>query len=296
MRYLTPDKLPRSPQGQAAAAGSAFDARVKTELSHALFGSTNSKAFDFVTLFEAQVEPDFREWALEMQNYAFATYKLAGRYDDLLSHMQQSTVDPRFEFDLEATIEGVPLLGKPDCWFQVGDLQFCLDWKCRGFASVHAQSPTKQFKLCRDGYRVGKPSRTHGKPHPQYMPLMHKGFELHAGYLEFQEENYAAQLSMYSWLLGSPVGSEDLVCLIDELCCSPVPGGMPLVRVAEIVSRVGAEFQRKLLDDYKTLWNAIQTDTVVDAETFEELSQVARNLATEEDPFFLSVANPGFSW
>jgi hypothetical protein len=296
MRYLTPDKLPYSPQGKAAAAGSAFDARVKTELSHTLFGKSHSKAFNFIELFESQVEEEFREWAMEIQSYAYAAYKVTGRYDELRDLMLKATTEPRFEVELRGEIEGVPLLGKPDTYFMIGDLHFILDWKCRGFASVHAQSPTKHFKLCRDGYSIGKASRTHGKCHPQYMPMMHKGFEIHAGYLEYQDEAYAAQTTMYGWLLGVPVGSEDAICMIDELCCTPIEGGMPLVRVAELCSRVGTEFQRNLLGQYKALWHAIQTDTVVTPEKFEELCITAKSLATEEDDFFLSMANPTRCW
>lgn len=288
LKYLTPDRTPREPQGEAQTAGSAVDARIKVELTVALFGKNDPRTFDFTELFESQVEPHVRDYGMEAQAYLFDCYTRCGRYGELLAQLEKSDTDPQFEASLEAEVDGVQLLGKPDAFWTHGDLRCILDFKVRGFASKYAQSPTKQFRMCRDSWVEGKPSRAHGKPHPGYMPIDHKGFEIHAGYLETMNPIYAAQTIAYAWLLGAEVGSEDTICYIDEFCCKPIEGSKPNVRIAELVARVSKKFQLELIQDYKNLWTAIETDTVVDDETFESLAMVAKQLYSEpEDSIFL---------
>jgi hypothetical protein len=285
VRYIAPVKAANFPQVQAMAIGSAFDARVKTALSHALFGT----GFVFEEIFESQVEEQNRDWALEESKYVFAAYKTAGAYDELLAELQKSNIPPRFEFSIEGVVGGVPMLGKPDCHFRLGEIDVILDWKVRGYCSKYAQSPTKHYRIVRDGHKL-KASRNSGEPHPGYMPIDLQGVEIHAGYLEYANPTYADQTTMYGWLLGLEVGSENVVCRIDELCCKPCEP-RPLIRVANLVARVSKDYQLGLLNRYQTLWDNVQTglffdlDPVKNAERVETLSLFSANLVNEDDWF-----------
>ena len=76
-------------------------------LAHALFGNAASAQFEFAAIFESQVEPQNRDFALTAGKRVFKAYKLCGAYDDLLRQLQQSVEPPRFEFKVDGLIEGV---------------------------------------------------------------------------------------------------------------------------------------------------------------------------------------------
>ena len=71
IRYLADHAAPRLPQEQPAAVGSAFDAYTKSMLAHALFGKAMSAQFEFGTIFESQVEPHNRDFALDAGKRVF---------------------------------------------------------------------------------------------------------------------------------------------------------------------------------------------------------------------------------
>lgn len=133
IRYLADHAAPCLPQEQPAAVGSAFDAYTKSMLAYALFGKAMSAQFEFGTIFESQVEPQNRDFALTAGKRVFKAYKLAGAYDDLLKLLQQSIEPPRFEFKVDGLILGVPFTGKPDCRFVLdlgsGRISCVFDWK-----------------------------------------------------------------------------------------------------------------------------------------------------------------------
>ena len=104
-----------------------------------------SAQFEFGTIFESQVEPQNRDFALTAGKRVFKAYKLCGAYDDLLDLLRKSIEQPRFEFKVDGLIEGVPFTGKPDCRFVLdrgqGRISCVYDWKVRGLLlQVRSQS------------------------------------------------------------------------------------------------------------------------------------------------------------
>jgi hypothetical protein len=130
-----------------------------------------SPQFEFPAIFESQVEPHNRDFALKAGKHVFKAYKLCGAYDDLLKQLQQSVEPPRFEFKVDGLIEGVPFTGKPNCRFVLdlgqGRIPCIYDWKVRGYCSKHGASPSKGYAVCLDGF-IGKASRSQGKEHAMY--------------------------------------------------------------------------------------------------------------------------------
>ena len=164
-----------------------------------------SAQFEFAAIFESQVEPQNRDFALTAGKRVFKAYKLCGAYDDLLKQLQQSVEPPRFEFKVDGLILGVPFTGKPDCRFVLdlgqGRIPCIYDWKVRGYCSKYGASPSKGYATCLDGF-VGKASRSQGKEHAMYKAMDFRGLTINSGYMEFCNDEYADQLCLYGWLLG----------------------------------------------------------------------------------------------
>jgi len=267
MEKLADVRAPREPQGMAAAVGSGFDAKVKAELGEALFGKGWNPAFEFEPLFEKQVDTQHRDWAMGASLFAFDRYVESGAYADLLVVLEKAQSPPEFEFTAEATVHGVPLLGKPDCRF-IHEAGFCviLDWKVMGFASKSGTSPTKYYQLCRDGYTAVKQSRSHGCAHKGYVPLDYQGFEINAASMEEAKSMYADQISIYAWVSGGEVG-DDVVAAIDELVCRPGDTA-PLIRVSNLRARISMVYQYALLHRIMACWEAIDSGHI-----FSDLSR-----------------------
>jgi len=250
------------------AIGSAFDAYVKAALHEACFGRATDPQFEFNAIFTEQVEEHNRDWALKAGAYAFECYKKSGSYAELLTDLQQSESAPQFEFKIEAEIQGVPLLGKPDCQFthKLG-ARIVLDWKVNGFCSRHSTSPYKGYRMVRDGWgpEDGKPSRGANKAHKMYTPMKHHGVEIGSHYLEETCEDWADQLSSYSWMLGSSVGDEDTIVRIDQLVCKPEPQSFPWVRVANHCCRLSAVWQQSLVQRLLNCWATVQSGYIFDS-------------------------------
>ena len=263
---------PREPQEKPAAAGSAFDAYVKSFLHRALFGDSNPQ-FEFQTLFEAQVEPQNRDWAIPVGQYIFHCYKLSGFYDELLDMLKQSKEPPRFEFEVQATLNGVPFLGKPDaCWVTPRDVHVIHDFKVSGFASKYTTSPCKGYRICRDGF-VGKQSRGAGKEHREYLGLQYRDIEINTSYMEASNDSWADQLSLYGWALGEKIGDENVVLSIHQIVAKPVEYEFPQLRVAEYHGRVAAGHQHALAARLKRCWDALQSGHI-----FADLSREESDL------------------
>src|SRR5690606_5730332 len=64
LKYCAETRPPRAPQERPASVGSAFDAFVKAAFHEALFGKGHDPIYEFEALFETQVEPHNRDWAL----------------------------------------------------------------------------------------------------------------------------------------------------------------------------------------------------------------------------------------
>lgn len=288
LERLADVRLTREKQGPPAAIGSAFDARVKNRLAADL--QIVDDSLEFELLFELQVEQQNRDLAREDSKLAFDAYVNSGAYASLLAELSRSETTPQFESEVSGVIDGVPLLGKPDCRYTLNGTVVILDWKVRSFYSKSGASPTQGFRLCRDGF-TDKPTRSHGTTHKKYQPTVVCGMTIHSGSLHEFSGAYADQLSIYSWVLGEPIGS-DFIAAIDELVCSPGPR----IRVAELRSRVSEEHQRSLLERIKICWETLTSGHIFRDLTPEKslekqrmLDETAKNLCgTDEDDVYMA--------
>src|SRR5689334_20567317 len=107
-RYLSDIKPDKFPQDRAMASGSAFDAYVKSHLHDVIYGKNHkdSNKYQLKEIFEAQVEPQNRDWAWPVGAYLFACYKESGALADLLMDLSQASDDPRFEIEVKGVITG----------------------------------------------------------------------------------------------------------------------------------------------------------------------------------------------
>jgi hypothetical protein len=270
IKHLAETRAPRIAQEVYMSVGAGFDAYAKSALHERLFGKGADPQFDFTAIFENQVEPHNRDFALDAGKYIFDCYVLTGAFAELLAMLQKSKEPPRFEFEVRSEIKGVPIVGKPDCRFihECG-VHVILDWKVKGFCSKYGASPSKNYRLCRDGYGPPfKASKSHNTAHKDYVPYDHHGFEINQLYMESGNEEYADQLCMYGWLLGERIGDEEVVCCIDEIVSKYMPEGRPLLRIAQQRARVSNAHQMKVLSRMVECWDAITTGWI-----FRDLSR-----------------------
>lgn len=319
LRHLAEHRAAKLPQERFMSIGSAFDAYVKSSLHAALFGRGADPVFEFETIFTSQVEPPNRDWAREEGGYVFQCYSHTGSYGELLVMLERAKEPPRFEFAVEGVIGGeVPFVGKPDCRFvhECG-VHVILDWKVRGYCSQCATSPTKNYKLCRDGYDAiqlgvdatkqeprGKQSRSHNTVHPGYLPCDHRGFEVNRVGMEQADREYADQLAIYGWLLGEQIGDENVAAAIDEIVARPIGDRRPLLRVANHRARVSRAHQQELFARIKACWGAITSGHVFGElprqqsdERCQMLEEVALGLQSDGSPrdnWFNEVVRPRF--
>lgn len=270
IKHLAETRAQRIPQENYMSVGAGFDAYAKSALHERLFGKGADPQFEFQSIFEKQVEAQNRDFALDAGRYIFDCYVMTGAFDELLALLQKSKEPPRFEFEVKGTINGVPIVGKPDCRFvhECG-AHVILDWKVKGFCSKYGASPSKNYRLCRDAYGPPhKPSKSHNTAHKGYIPFNHHGFEINQSYLEEANEEYADQICMYGWLLGEEVGDEQVVCCIDEIVSKFMPEGRPLLRVAHQRARVSNAHQTMVINRATECWEAINSGWV-----FRDLSR-----------------------
>lgn len=273
LRYLAEDRPPRFPQTKPMSVGSAFDAYIKSHLQQALFGKS-----DFKALFEAQVEPQNREWAIEAGEYCFHCYKTSGAIADLMLQLINSPTDPRFEFTTRGIVNtgldpngiignvgDVVLLGKPDAAFVTKDgAHVILDWKVNGFCSKYNISPMPGYVMIRDGWTSERAQRSKGSNthHKTCWPTVERGIRMNVTTpLNKVAEDWAIQLSIYSWLSGEEVGSK-FICAIDQLCCKPDRMDEPLIRVAQHRNYIDTDFQLRLYDEISQIWEIVHSDHI----------------------------------
>lgn len=266
MRYLADDRPPRMLQTQPMSIGSAFDAYVKNFIHEALFGKGNDPRYALDAIFEAQVEPHHRDWARQHGAYVFSQYQQAGCLADLMLDLRRAQGEPRFEFDLkgavhgyregiESTISNVTFMGKPDAHFINHEgTTVILDFKVNGYCSTKAQSPMAGYINLRSA------GRSAAGAHKDCQPMMHNGMMINiARYLEESSKDWARQLSIYAWLTGCAVGSDFLVG-IDQLSCSPNPGGLPSIRIAQHRTRCSNAFQWKTFNRAAEIWEVVHSE------------------------------------
>lgn len=302
LQYLAENRPPRDPQNQPMSIGSSFDAYVKSYFHERLFGKNHAESnrFEFNTIFEAQVEEQNRDWARMHGKYAFEQYRSSGALLNLLTELQSSQTDPRFEFDVRGAVNGyrdglqtqlgeVVLLGKPDAAFTNRDgNHIILDFKVNGYCSNFPISPMPGFVNLRDSN--GKNSG----PHKNCSPYELGSLTINIGtFLEHHKEDWARQLSIYSWLVGEPIGS-DFVCAIDQLVCKPQHGGVPSIRVAEHRLRVGANFQQKVFNRACEIWEIVHSDHIFRDMTKEDSQDRCSLLDLRAESMYGPNADPDF--
>lgn len=319
IRNLSDLRAPRMPQERFAAVGSAFDAYAKSELYDRLFGKLDP-AFEFATLFPAQVEEQNRDWGLVHGKFIFDRYVHSGSFDELLAKLQQSIEPPVFESKVDGLVGGVPFTGKPDLRWVMKlaeePLRIVLDWKVKGYCSKYSTSPSKGYALCRDGYDAvklgvgktkaapdGKQSRSHGTSHALYLPINHRGLEISAGWMESCNSEYADQISIYGWLLGEQPGDENVVVWIDEIVADG-KDNPKLLRVANHRARVRRDYQMELVSRIKSAWHCITTghiftevskdESVHRCQMLEKMVEGLQSSGTPEDEWFNEVVRKGY--
>lgn len=280
LSYLCENRPPKIPQTPPMSVGSAFDSYCKSELYWRAFARRDEK-YTFDYLFNRSVEPHNRDFAVEAGKYIFDCYQYSGAFAALDALLQASDRPPQFEFEIEGQVDGVPILGKPDCrFFHKCGVHVIFDWKVNGFCSKYATSPCKYYSLVADGWgpERAKPSRGAGNPHPEYRPVDHRGVLIHEGFLEESNKEWADQLSTYAWMLGEPIGSEDVVMAVHQIVAKPVTGQPPLLRTAAFASRVSGQWQRTLVERYKKAWTAIQSGLIFEGLSLDECKERAELL------------------
>ncbi len=282
-RYLSDTRIPRFPQTQPMAAGSAFDAYVKSYLHNSLFGKGHDVRYELGTIFQEQVEEHNRDWAWEHGRLIFEEYKKSNCLADLMLELSHAVGKPRFEFTVKDDINGIPLLGKPDVFFINNfGARVVYDWKVNGYCSPRTKSPMKGFVKLRT------------KLQSEYYPSVHKNCQLKlvngilintAMCLEDGDKGWADQLAIYSWLLGEEIGSEEILFGIDQVC-----GPADKMRFATHRLRISPEYQFNLFELIKQIWNVIDSGWIFRNMTEEQskarcelLDQRGKVMAGEED-------------
>ena len=303
LTYCAEPRPPRDEQSLPASVGSSFDAFVKGNLQHLVFGENTVEE-----LFESQVEPHNRDFAYDAGKYVFSHYKTCGAYQDLVDLLEGADEEPQFEFDADVVIDDIHIAGKPDCRFvHRGGAHVILDWKVNGFCGKAGSSPSKGYALCRDGYGWAKPSRSHGKSHKLYTPEEHMGIVINKYFMEEVSIDWADQLSMYAWMMGEPIGSQEMILCIDQIVAKPktskgLEDGYPLLRIANHKSRVSEVYQHNLHNRLVSMWKALQVGHIFDELDYEdnvkhcnELNVRANSMVSDgssEGDFFAMCARP----
>lgn len=303
IRYLS-DNQSISAQTEPMSVGSAFDAMVKSRL-HADFIPEPDPEYTLEYLFNTQVEEDCRAFAFEAGAWCLDRYMAVGAYDDLCAEIKNSKTLPRFEFSLRDEINGIPLQGKPDLEFNL-DVPFIHDWKVNGYCGKNPTSPRSRYAMCRDTWNLEgedwsecklAPTRGGNRPHSKYRPMNFGGTVIGSHWMEDVDKKWADQVTIYAWMIGLPIGSEDWIASIDQLACKPYWDNRPLIRIAQHRCRVSAFWQFELLNRLQRCWETLQSGHIFTELTREESDarcEVLDMQIRDDDEFWGLVDQKGF--
>jgi hypothetical protein len=299
LSYIIDERPPKIPQTQPMSVGSAFDAFVKSYMYKEIFGKVDEK-FGFQKLFESQVEPQNRDWAIKAGAHVFACYKKSGACADLLLEMGRSTEEPVFELRLEATLDKdghvVPVLGYPDLRYTTRTGMWVIrDWKVNGYCGKSATSPKKGFVIIRDGWdpALGA-SRGAGRPHKQAVLEVIDGIRLNTAINLHQiNPTWGDQLCMYGWMLGCEIG-ERFVTGIEQCVAKPNGTDYPELRFARFQSLADEKEQHNLWNRLVHCWISASTGYIFNgiAGSREESDQRCKEL----DEFYAKSEDPNEAW
>jgi hypothetical protein len=285
--YLADNRAPRIAQTPPMSIGSAFDAFVKSSMHFSIFGNYGKdNQFKEDAIFASQVESQNRDKSFVAGKFLFEKYKECGALRDILTEIARGIGEPRFEIALEGTVGvsgthgGVPIMCKPDLMFRnVEGMVVIFDWKVNGYYSKSRVSPMAGYIKCRDAY--GERTRSHNTCHKDAFLQMYKGTVINvASFLEQHDEDWATQLSTYSWMFGERIGSET-IAWIDQLVCSPSGGEYPNLRIATHKSRVSHDFQFKAIKQYQDAWDRIQEGYIFTDLTREDSDKMCAALENQ---------------
>jgi len=291
-RYLSPVKTKRPPQQDFMSMGSAFDAFVKSAISIDIFGkdSTEGGQFDREKLFESQVEPHNRDIVWDRAMDLWNQYVHSGAYGSLLGDIARSPEAPQMEFTAKGEIHGVPLLGKPDLrYLTPSHVKVIGDWKVNGSMSKTGASPVQGYRMCWDTYESNTnrkafvARRTKADPpdkvYKDYTPFDLKGTTINKWNMEDYSVDWADQLSIYSWLLGESVGSEDYIIRMEQIACRPVKHQpLPRAKFATHMCRIGKPYQEAVLARVKMCWATIESGHIFTDVSRERSDEICEQL------------------
>ena len=294
-RYLSPVKVQRPPQEDYMSMGSAFDAFVKSQISIDIFGhnSTEGGQFDREKLFESQVEPHNRDIVWPRAMDLWDQYLHSGAYGSLLGDIAKSPIAPEMEFTARGEIEGVPLLGKPDLkYYTPTMLKVIGDWKVNGSMSNTGASPVQGYQICRDTYGSSTNGKSHkarrlkkdasDKVYKDYTPFDLAGTTINEWFMEDYSVDWADQLSIYSWLLGEPIGSEQYIIRMEQISCRPVKTQpLPRAKFATHMSRISKGYQESVLARVKMCWSTIESGHIFTDVSKESSDEICEQLVAK---------------
>lgn len=312
LRYKSDNRPPRPPQNQPMSIGSAFDAYAKAWLHENLFGKGFDPRYELRAIFEAQVEPHNRDWAWQHGAYVFEQYKQAGVLSDLLLELRNASAEPRFEFKVQGAIHGyregkterfesVVLHGRPDIAFVNAEgYQVVYDFKVNGYCAKSGHSPIPGY------VRMRSAGRTNYGQHKSCKLMVVDGLMINImGYLEDINEmakDWATQLAIYHWLLGSPFCSHTLLVGIDQIVCDATKGVLPAIRIAEHRTRISKEWQQRVFDIAAHIWDCCQSDhffrdlskedSIARCQTLDRQLEALKGDGSKEDQWLTRISRP----
>lgn len=256
--YLAENRAPRPPQTEAMAVGSSFDAYIKSDLYHRIYGDSgdSSERFDFDNLFMEQVEAANRNKARIDGKDVFDKYVRSGALSDLLLMIGRGIKKPRFEVAVVAEIECGTLLGKPDMILYIEDGNIIHDWKVNGY---YSQASPKR------GYVELLPDR---KMHKDTLLLHDNGIYYNGENLEDISTDWADQLGTYGLIIGSVK-----YYIIHQLVFRS-----GIMRVGVFIHKIGKRYIEKLVERYTVLWRYIQNH-----KRNEMLETIAKNYSKDDE-------------
>jgi len=224
---------PREQQSFPAAVGTAFDAFVKQAVAKECALACPSQEFMLREVTEQ------RDRAIAMGAQLLYGYQKSGAYKRLVEERPSSVTH-----DFEDFVPGtqVPIRSKIDCMIEHAGRVVPHDWKVTGANRPGQVSPTPGYCRQWDSDQPGLPKAAHEKWQLNFEEL---------------DEDWATQLSIYSWAMGTPV--TEVYASIDEV----IVGADGRVRVAQFRNRISEGFQRKLVARLEDAWRRIKEEKVV---------------------------------
>ena len=265
----------RDKQTHAMAIGSGFDARIKGQIEADLLGKENRWA----ELFQAQVEPQHRDFVSKHSATILRKYMDCGAYKAFMKVAKNFVGEPRFEFDAEAKLDinGLlcPIYGKPDCFFELPECFVVLDWKVNGFMT--SASPAAGYVSLWD-----EKGHNHGQ-HKSVTPMRQYGIMVGSG--GDMREDWRTQLRIYEMMIDS-TDRLPWISGIEQLAFSD-----GVMRVASHRCVMPKAFCAELLQRIYRCWYHVTTRHYFHEMTKEESDARVREMLSLDDLDLWAMSN-----